>query len=185
MADASARPFADALYGAAEAAGRLEAVNRDLALVCGAVAENRDLARVLFNPAFAAEAKRRILQQMVADGEPLISGFLDVLVDHGRLALLADAQEAFADRYGREQRELAVVLTTAVPIDDAQAEGLRARLATATGQTVTIRRTVDESIIGGVVLRVRDLLVDASVRRRLDGLRTTLMNVKLPAGGEA
>ena len=109
---------------------------------------------------------------MTAGGDPLVVELPErAHLDHGRLELLVDAAEAFADRYRREQRELAVSLTTAVPIDDAQAEGLRQRLESATGQTVTIRRTVDPSIVGGVVLRVRDLLVDASVRRRLEGLR--------------
>jgi F-type H+-transporting ATPase subunit delta len=185
MADDAARPFADALYEAASGQDQLATVNRDLHAFVTSLAESRDLARVLFNPAFPVEAKRRILAQMTAGSDALTTNFLQVLVDHGRLELLVDAQEAFADRYRREQRELAVQLTTAVPIDDTQADGLRRQLEEATGQSVTIRRTVDPSIIGGVVLRVRDLLIDASVRRRLDGLRLSLKNVKLPSGGEA
>ena len=185
MADAAALPFAEALYEAAVEADRLEAVHRDLAAVRSAIDDTPDLARFLRNPAFPAEAKRRVLESMTAGGEPLVANFLNVLIAHGRLELLDDAAEAFADRYRREQRELAVSLTTAVPIDDAQAESLKQTLESATGQTVTIRRTVDPSIIGGVVLRVRDLLVDASVRRRLEGLRLVLKASKLPSGGEA
>ena len=185
MADAAALPFAEALYEAAVAADRLEIVNRDLAAVRSAVDDAPDLARFLRNPAFPADAKRRVLESITAGGDPLVSNFLNVLISHGRLALLVDATEAFGDRYRREQRELAVSLTTAVPIDDAQAEGLRQTLESATGQTITIRRTVDPSIVGGVVLRVRDLLVDASVRRRLEGLRLALKASKLPSGGEA
>ena len=185
MADAAALPFAEALYEAALAADRLDAVNRDLAAVRGAIDDAPDLARFLANPAFPADAKRRVLDSMTAGGDPLVANFLNVLVSHGRLELLVDAAEAFAERYRREQRELAVSLTTAVPIDDAQADSLRQKLESATGQTVTIRRTVDPSIVGGVVLRVRDLLVDASVRRRLEGLRLSLKASKLPSGGEA
>ena len=185
MADAAARPYADALYLAAGEAGRLAAVNGDLAQFAQALAGSRDLTRALANPAFPAEAKQRVLASMTAAGDPLVAGFLRLLIDHGRLSLVADAQAAFAARYGREQRELAVQLTTAIAIDDAQADGLKRRLEDATGQSVTIRRTVDPSIIGGVVLRVRDLLVDASIRRRLDRLRLNLKNVKLPSGGEA
>jgi ATP synthase F1 delta subunit len=185
MADAAALPFAEALYEAALAADRLDAVHRDLAAVRSAVEESPDLARFLRNPAFPAESKRRVLESLTARGEQLVSNFLNVLLAHGRLDLLVDAAEAFADRYRREQRELAVSLTTAVPIDDAQADSLRQQLESATGQTVTIRRTVDPSIVGGVVLRVRDLLVDASVRRRLEGLRLLLKASKLPSGGEA
>jgi F-type H+-transporting ATPase subunit delta len=185
MADAAALPFAEALYEAARAADRLDAVHRDLAAVRTAVEDAPDLERFLRNPAFPVDAKRRVLESMTAGGDELVSNFLNVLISHGRLELLVDAAEAFADRYRREQRELAVSLTTAVPIDDAQAEGLRQKLESATGQTVTIRRTVDPSIVGGVVLRVRDLLVDASVRRRLEGLRLSLKASKLPSGGEA
>ena len=185
MADALALPFAEALYEAAKAEGRLESTNRDLAAVHQALGESPDLRRFLQNPAFPPDAKRRVLASMVSGGEELVLNFLNVLVEHGRLDLLADAAEAFADRYRREQHELAVSLTTAVPIDDEQAETLRQRLESATGQAVTIRRTVDPSILGGVVLRVRDLLVDASVRRRLDGLRLSLKTSKLPSGGEA
>jgi F-type H+-transporting ATPase subunit delta len=185
MADPLALPFAEALYEAAKAEGRLEATNRDLAAVHQALDDSPHLARFLRNPAFPPDAKRRVLAAMAAGGEELVLNFLNVLVDHGRLDLLSDTADAFGDRYRREQHELAVSLVTAVPIDDAQAESLRQRLESATGQAVTIRRTVDPSIIGGVVLRVRDLLVDASVRRRLDGLRLSLKSSKLPAGGEA
>jgi F-type H+-transporting ATPase subunit delta len=185
MADPLALPFAEALYEAAKAEGRLDSTNRDLAAVHQALSESPDLNRFLQNPAFPPDAKRRVLASMVSGGEELVRKFLNVLVDHGRLDLLADAAEAFADRYRREQHELAVSLTTAVPIDDEQAETLRQRLESATGQAVTIRRTVDPSILGGVVLRVRDLLVDASVRRRLEGLRLSLKTSKLPSGGEA
>jgi len=185
MADALALPFAEALYEAAAAEGHLESTNRDLAAVHQALDASPLLVRFLRNPAFPADAKRRVLASMVSGGEGLVLNFLNVLVDHGRLDLLRDAAEAFGDRYRREQHELAVSLTTAVPIDDAQAESLRQRLESATGQAVTIRRTVDPSIIGGVVLRVRDLLVDASVRRRLESLRLSLKSSKLPAGGEA
>jgi len=185
MADAAALPYAEALYDAALADGRLESTNRDLAGVHHAIDDSPVLQRFLRNPAFPPDAKRRVLAQVTAGGEPLVDKFLNVLVEHGRLDLLTDAADAFAERYRREQHELAVSLTTAVPIDDAQAESLRQRLESATGQTVTIRRTVDASIIGGVVLRVRDLLVDASVRRRLEGLRLSLKTSKLPSGGEA
>ncbi len=185
MADDAATPYADALFRAAEQAGTLDATHRDLSGVVRSVAENRDLSRVLFNPAFPVEAKRRVLAQVAAGGDPLVGSFLRVLVDHGRLELLADAYEAFADRYRRRQRELAVHLTTAVAIDDAVADGLRRQLEQATGQSVEITRAVDPAILGGIVLRVRDLLVDASLKRRLDGLRLSLASTRLPSGGEA
>jgi ATP synthase F1 delta subunit len=185
MADAAATPYAEALYEAARDAGRLEGAHADFEAVVGALAGSRELGRVLFNPAFPSEAKRRILQKLAEGADPLVASTLDLLVANNRIELLPDVQEAFAERYRLDQRELAVELTTAIPIDDAQADGLRQRLEQGTGQSVTIRRRVDPAIVGGVVLRVRDLLVDASVRRRLDGLRLALKSTPLRTGGQA
>jgi len=185
VADAAAIPYANALFAAGEQAGRLDAVHRDLTAFCEAVVAQRDLRRALFNPAFPIGSKSVILAKTCAGGEPLVGNALQVLLQHGRLGLLADLQEAFAKRYRDHEHALAVELTTAVPIDAAQAESLRARLEQATGQTVTVSPRVDPAIIGGVVLRMRDLLVDASVRRRLDALRRSLSQSKLPSGGEA
>jgi F-type H+-transporting ATPase subunit delta len=185
VADAAVRPYAEALYEAADQAGSLERVHRDLGAFTEAVATSRDLSRALFNPSFPTQAKSLIIAKLTVAGEPLVGKALQVLLDHGRLGLLPDLREAFDERYRVHERSLAVRLTTAVEIDDKQAESLRTQLEKATGQSVTLERSVDVSIIGGVVLRVRDLLVDASVRRRLDALRRNLSKSKLPFGGEA
>ena len=73
-----------------------------------------------------------------------------------------------------------------MPIDDAEAEQIRAKLAEASGQEVTLQRSVDASILGGVIVRVRDRLVDLSVRGRLEALRLSLRNARLGStGGES
>ena len=89
-----------------------------------------------------------------------------------------------ADRRARRQLELE--LTTAVPIDDAEAEEIRTKLAEASGHEVTLERSVDASILGGVIVRVRDRMVDLSVRGRLEALRLSLRNARLGStGGES
>lgn len=185
MADAAVTPYAEALFEAADQANALDRVHRDLGAFTEAVATTRDLSRALFNPSFPTHAKSLIISKLAQGGEPLVEKSLQVLLRNGRLSLLPDLNEAFDERYRARERSLAVRLTTAVPIDDRQAESLRKQLEGATGQTVTLQRTVDPAILGGVVLRVRDLLVDASVRRRLDALRLNLSHLKLPSGGEA
>ena len=89
-----------------------------------------------------------------------------------------------ADRRARRQLELE--LTTAVPIADAEAEEIRAKLAEASGHEVTLERSVDAAILGGVIVRVRDRMVDLSVRGRLEALRLSLRNARLGStGGES
>jgi ATP synthase F1 delta subunit len=180
-ADPAAHAYANAVYEAAVEAGRLDTVRRDLSAFVRALAETPPLARALFNPAFPADAKRRVVAQVATGGDELVPKAIFVLLENGRITLLPDVEQLFVERYEREQRELTVTLTTAIAIDDAKAEELRGRLQQATGQRVSIKRVVDPAILGGLVLRMRDQLVDASVRRRLDALRRDLTRVRLPS----
>jgi F-type H+-transporting ATPase subunit delta len=117
-----------------------------------------------------------VLAELTNGSDPLVGRSLAVLHANGRLRLLADVAQAYARRYADEHDELDVVLTTAIAISDEKSEALRARLAEATGKTVRLERKIDPQILGGIVLRVRDMLVDASIRRRLELLRLDLMS---------
>jgi F-type H+-transporting ATPase subunit delta len=176
----AATPYATALYNAAAEAGRLNEVDGELAEITDAVRENPALARALTNPAVRGEGKSNLLAALAKGDDPLVARFLQVLLDHRRLGDLGAIQEAFADRVRLDRNELAVELTTAVAIDDATADKVQKQLASATGLTVTMDRTVDPTILGGVVLRVRDRLVDASLRRRLDLLGRDLRAARIP-----
>jgi F-type H+-transporting ATPase subunit delta len=180
------RVYGAALAGSAEAAGRLHEVARDLAAIGAAVAESRDLAGALFNPAFPDAAKKQVLAQMSEGADPLVRNALLVLVDNDRLHALADVVEVVREADRRAGRKLELELTTAVPIDDAEAEQLRVKLAEASGHEVTLQRDVDAEILGGVIVRVRDRMVDLSVRGRLEALRLSLRNARLgTTGGES
>jgi F-type H+-transporting ATPase subunit delta len=181
VSDPAAAVYADALFAAAEEAGSLERVGRDLDDLVGELVSSPVLTRVLFNPAVAPEGKANVLRRLTDDADPLVTRTLLLLLENGRLGLMPDLQQAFGERYGVAARKLDVQLTTAVEVDEAQAERLRQQLERSTGQSVTLKRVVDPSILGGVVLRVADLLVDASVRRRLEALRRTLQSTRLPA----
>lgn len=176
MADPSANVYATAIYDAASDAGKEQEVGRDLAGLVAAVAGSPALGRVLWNPAVPPDAKARLLAELAAGSDPVLGRSLAVLHENGRLHLLADVQEAYARRYAVEHDELDVLLTTAIAISDEKSEALRARLAEATGKTIRLERKIDPQILGGIVLRVRDLLVDASIRRRLELLRVDLMS---------
>ena len=187
MADtAGGRVYGTALAEAAAEAGRLHEVARDLAAVGDAVAESHNLSGALFNPAFPHAAKKQILAQVSADSDELVRNALFVLVDNKRLDALADVVATVHEADRRARRQLELELTTAVPIPDAEAEHIRSRLAEASGHEVTLERSVDATILGGVIVRVRDRMVDLSVRGRLDALRLSLRNARLGStGGES
>jgi F-type H+-transporting ATPase subunit delta len=180
-ADSAGLAYANALYEAAQDANRLDKVRKDLSAFTNALAQNRSLARALFNPSFPHEAKRRIITQICAGADELVPKALIVLLENGRFTLIVDLEQAFLERFEREQRELSITVTTAIAIDDAKAADLGKRLEAATGQKVTIERRVDPAILGGIVLRMRDRLVDASVRTQLEELRRSLRTVRLPS----
>lgn len=175
-----ATPYATALYQAADEAQRLDAVDGGLAAVADAVRENPALARALANPAVPREAKGRVIAELCTGADEMVARFLGVLLEHRRLDALSEIQGVFAERVRLARGELAVELTTAVPIDDATAQTVESQLREATGLDVTMDRTVDPEILGGVVLRVRDRLVDASLRRRLDLLGRDLRSARIP-----
>jgi len=180
--DPAGAVYGEALYEAAVDRDELKQAHGDLQAIGRAMAENLQLARVLFNPAFPEAGKKQILDKVTAGSSTIVRNAVLVLVDHGRITALPDLIEAFDERYARQQKQLEVELTTAVPIDDAQAELLRARLAAQTGADIALSRKVDPAIVGGLVLRVRDLLIDASVLGKLDSLRLSLRKARLTAG---
>ncbi len=180
------RVYGAALVEAAQAAGRLHEVARDLAAVAASVSGNRELAGVLFNPAFPDAAKKQILAQLSAGSDELVRSALFVLVDNKRLDALADVVRVVHEADRRARRQLELELTTAVPIPDTEAEEIRTKLAAASGHEVTLERSVDAANHGGVIVRVRDRMVDLSVRGRLEALRLSLRNARLGStGGES
>ncbi len=180
--DPAARVYAEALYEAASQAGRLREADRDLGAFAEALAVNRSLARAVLNPRFPLEAKKRVIASMLSGGEPLVRNTLLVMADNGRLALLHDMSAAYAEMAAVEEQILDVEVTTAVPLGQDDARRLEQRIGEATGLTARVTASVDEDLIGGLVLRARGILVDASVRRRLEEIRRALTRAPLVSG---
>ncbi len=180
-----ARVYAHALYEAAVEAGRVEQVDRDLQQLMATLAESPETLRTMLNPRLPDDARKRIAASLMADADPLARNGVMVLVGNGRLAFIHDLQVAFREMAAVEERILDVEVTSAVPLADAQVDDLRERISQATGLTARLSATVDPTIIGGLVLRARGVLLDASIRRELTDLRRALLTTQLPLGSEA
>jgi F-type H+-transporting ATPase subunit delta len=183
--DAAARVYADALHQAAVDAGRTREVDRDLQAFVGALAQNVAVLRALVNPGLPHEAKRRILARMFEQSDPLARNAVLVLSEHGRLGLLLDMQRAYAELAAEDENILAVEVTTAVELDKGTVSALAERISDAVGRQANVTAHVDPSLIGGLVLQARGVLVDASVKRRLEELRRAMIRTPLPVGSEA
>jgi F-type H+-transporting ATPase subunit delta len=183
--DLAARVYADALYQAAADAGAVKDVDDDLAALMDALAENPVLLRALVNPALPGEAKRRILARLLESSHPLARNAVLVLVRHGRLALLYDLQLAYSELATSEEQILPIEVTTAIALDKKALDALQERISKAVGRQAELTASVDPVLIGGLVLRARGVLVDASIKRRLEELRRALIRTPLPVGSEA
>ncbi len=169
-----AATYAEALYQAAAQADAVATIAQDLDQVRGALAPDGDIARVLYNPQVDGAMKKQMLAGLAGAASPLTVNLLRVLVDHGRLEELPDVAEAFDRRVADAAGQIAVEVTTAIPLpDDLRAQVVQ-RIAEQTGRTPEITEKVDPEIIGGLVLRVGGVMTDASVRGQLTGLRRTI-----------
>jgi F-type H+-transporting ATPase subunit delta len=177
--DPAARVYAEALFEAAENAGRTREVDRDLQALAEAVASNLALARAVLNPKFPLESKKRVITGLLAGADPLLRNAILLMADNGRLAVLHDMGLAYGEMAAIDDQILDVELTTAVPLEAAEVETLERRIAEATGMTARVSASVDERLIGGLVVRSRGVLVDASLRRRLEDLHRALARVPL------
>ena len=118
-------------------------------------------------PGLPRAAKHRILAKLLEGSEPLARNAVLVLSEHGRLALLVDLQLAYAELAADDDQILAVTVTTAVELTK-ELDALAKRISDAVGRTAEITATIDPDLIGGLVLRAHDVLVDASIKRRLE-----------------
>jgi F-type H+-transporting ATPase subunit delta len=183
--ESGARVYAEALHRAATAAGRIVEVDADLREFVQSLAENRQALATLLNPQLPVDSRKRVIVGMMKDSDPLARHAVMLLADNGRLSMIGDVAAAFADMAAREEKILDIEVTTAVPLDQAQSESIEQRIEKATGLKARVEARVDPSIIGGLVLRARGVLMDASVRRELDEIRRAMINTPLPVGSEA
>ena len=169
-----ARPYANAVFAMAKAGGNLGGWSRMLALLSAAANDER-VQRLLETPDLPNVQKAYRLAELC--GEELDDRgkrFLQVLADNDRLDLLPSVSEQFEELRAEEESVLEVEVVAAYPVSDTQAEKLKSALGARYQKEVTLESRVDESLIGGAIIRAGDTVVDGSVRGKLDKLSETL-----------
>jgi F-type H+-transporting ATPase subunit delta len=134
-----------------------------------------ELRTVLRNPQIDARAKADVLTAILGDADELVRNFLLLTAEKGRIGDVEEIAREFERLVAREERRLAVELTTAYELSDEEAADLIRQIEQASGRKVEATRHVDPSLIGGLVLQAGSLRLDASVRGRLNRLRRELV----------
>jgi F-type H+-transporting ATPase subunit delta len=170
----TARRYAEAAF---EIAARDDSVTDWLAAL--ETAEERlgreDVADLMTNPAVPAADRISVLDRLLGDdvsGPP--RNLFALLIRRGRFELLPDVIREFRRLHRRREGIVEATVTSAAPLDHASVDAIEARLVEMTGERVELTLAVDAGLLGGLQVRVGDRLIDASVRGRLERLRSTL-----------
>ena len=168
------RVYARALFDAARDENRLEPVRDDVARLAQAVAEVPELRELLRNPQLDPRAKAAALEDLLEGGDKIVRNFVLLLADKGRAGIFEEIAREFELLIAEHEGIVHAELTTAVELSDKEARDLLEQIEQAAGRKVEATRSVDPSLIGGIVLQVGSHRLDASVRGRLERLRREL-----------
>jgi F-type H+-transporting ATPase subunit delta len=166
--------YARALFEAAQEAGRVDDVAGDLAALASAMVDVPELRAFLRNPQIEPAGKAAVLEQLAAGADELVRNFVRLAAEKGRAGEIPEISAELEALVARAQNRLAVELTTAHELSDAEATSIVQAIEKASGRTVEATRTVDPGLIGGIVLQVGSHRADGSVRGRLERLRHEL-----------
>ena len=174
-----ARVYAQALFDAAKEAGAVEPVRRDLGDFVAALAESASLRHAFADPQIETSAKRRVLAEIMRGGQPLVANVLQLMVERGRFTALPELRQAYDALAVVEEGVVEVEVVSAAELSPETEKKIAARVQEATGRRVELARRVDPSIIGGLVLRIGDVIVDGSVKARIRRLRRRLATAEV------
>jgi F-type H+-transporting ATPase subunit delta len=166
-----AEVYARSLFEVAQERGKLDVVREQLGAFADALAEDRELSVFFFSPYFSTEEKRDGLTRVLVDADETIVNFLELLIEKHRMPVLFRIRRVYDTLWERENRVLPVEITSAVELDEQTVKSIGERIGERTGQRVELTARVEPDILGGVVLRVGNQILDASIRNRLERLR--------------
>ena len=166
-----ARVYAEALFEVAKQKGKLDVIRDQLAQVADALESDRDLAVFFFSPYFSSAEKRDGIARAIAGAEPELTNFLELLVEKHRMPVIFRMRRRFDEMWAEENRQLDVTLTSAVELDPEVVERVGAEIERQTDRKVQLRSQVEGDLLGGLVLQVGNMVLDASIRNRLERLR--------------
>jgi F-type H+-transporting ATPase subunit delta len=173
MADA-ARVYAEALFEVGRDKGKLDALQQQLGQFADAVDRHRDLQVFFFSPYLSSAEKVEGIERAITGAEPELINFLELLVDKHRMTEVFRIRRELDELWKQENRRIDVTVTSAVELDSAVVEKIGQEVERQTGEKVDLSSQVDSEILGGIVLQVGNMVLDASIRNRLEKLRKSV-----------
>lgn len=173
VSEAIARRYAQAYFDLAEEAGAVDAWGRELSRVAEALGDPQ-VARVLANPRLRGAQRASLAAELLEGATPQAGNLVRLLIERGRIGALPLVVTHYRRLADRASGVVRAEVITAVPVSSAEAERIKSTLSDRLGGAVETTVAQDPSILGGLVIRVGDRVIDGSVRTRLQQLRTAL-----------
>jgi F-type H+-transporting ATPase subunit delta len=166
-----AQVYGRSLFGVALEQGKLDVLREQLGQFVDALQANRELAVFFFSPYFSTSEKQQALDRLLEDADPVFVNFLRLLIENHRMPVLFRIRAAYERLWDEENKTLPVEITSAIALDEATTESLGRTIGERAGRKVALAARVDPDILGGIVIRVGNSILDASIRNRLEQLR--------------
>lgn len=172
MADQLVQGYAEALFRVVQAEGELDRVEDEMFRFGKLLEQNNELKQALSDQGVDKQQREKVLDELLADKvSPHTLGLLSFIVTQGRARQLPQILEQLSQLAADARQMVVAEVRTAVPLDDAQQAELAKSLSSATNKKVSVKVIIDPSILGGVVAKVGDTVIDGSIKHRLDQLK--------------
>ena len=163
--------YSRSLFEVASDKGDLDRMHAELGEFADALHGDRDMQVFFFSPYFSSQEKKDGIGRMIEGADENFVRFLELLAERHRMPAIFRIRREFDDLWRKQNRLLPVTVTSAVELDAELVKGIGKRIEEQTGQTVELSSKVDPEVLGGLKLQVGNMVLDASVRNRLDQLR--------------
>lgn len=171
--------YASALFELAQSENRVSDVEQQLTSLGAMLDESEDLRRLVRSPVFSSEEQITALNSVMdrAGISGLAANFVKLLARNRRLFVLRDAVSVFQKLAARARGEVEADVTSAAPLTDEQQSELAERLRIAVGKNITLKTTVDPSLLGGLIIKIGSRMIDSSLRTKLATLKMRMKEV--------
>jgi F-type H+-transporting ATPase subunit delta len=166
-----AEVYARALFDAAQENDALDRVHDELGEFAEALDSDRNLQVFLFSPYFSSEEKKDGVSRIISDADDRLINFLELLAERHRMPALFRIRRHFDALWAEENQLLEVSVTSATELDPAVVEDIGEQIEKQTGRKVELASSVDPDVLGGLKLQVGNMVLDATIRQRLETLR--------------
>ena len=166
-----ARVYGDALFAVAKDEDKIDEIRSELGEFADALNEDRDLQVFFFSPYFSSQEKRDGIAKAVTGASEQFENFLGLLAEKHRMPAIFRVRAYYDELWAEENKRLEVRVTSAVPLDESIVKRVGDEIERQTERKIDLEADVDEDILGGLVLRVGNMVLDASLRSKLERLR--------------